>query len=53
MSLWEFLDERRLVGGKVLHSGCVVCAECQKSIGEGAFEQVDLIGTTQGLEIID
>lgn len=38
---WEFLDDRRMIGSKVLHSGCVVCAECQKSIGEGAFEQVD------------
>ncbi len=34
------LDERRVVAGKVLHSGCVICAECHKSIGEGAFEQV-------------
>jgi len=37
------LDERRVVAGKVLHSGCVICVECRKSIGEGAFEQVDLI----------
>jgi hypothetical protein len=39
----EILDERRVIGGKILHSGCVICAECQKSIGEGAYEQVDLI----------
>ncbi|CAF0856476.1 unnamed protein product [Rotaria sordida] len=32
-------DERRLIAGKVLHSGCIVCIECHKSIGEGAFEQ--------------
>ena len=39
--LMGILDERRMIGSKVLHSGCVVCVECQKSIGEGAFEQVD------------
>ncbi|CAF4755979.1 unnamed protein product, partial [Rotaria sp. Silwood2] len=33
--------ERRLVAGKVLHSGCIICIECHKSIGEGAFEQHD------------
>ncbi|CAF1337565.1 unnamed protein product [Adineta ricciae] len=32
-------DERRLIGSKVLHSSCIVCAECHKSIGDGAFEQ--------------
>ncbi|CAF4431915.1 unnamed protein product, partial [Adineta steineri] len=32
-------DERRALGGKVLHSGCIVCVICHKSIGEGAFEQ--------------
>ncbi|CAF0714135.1 unnamed protein product [Adineta steineri] len=32
-------DERRVLGGKVLHSGCIVCVVCHKSIGEGAFEQ--------------
>jgi hypothetical protein len=40
----QILDERRVIGGKVLHSGCMICTECQKSIGEGTFEQVDLIG---------
>ncbi|CAF3685633.1 unnamed protein product [Rotaria sp. Silwood1] len=34
-------DERRLIAGKVLHSGCIICIECHKSIGEGAFEQHD------------
>ncbi|CAF4605373.1 unnamed protein product [Rotaria sp. Silwood2] len=34
-------DERRLVAGKVLHSGCIICIECHKSIGEGTFEQHD------------
>ncbi|CAF5181399.1 unnamed protein product, partial [Rotaria magnacalcarata] len=34
-------DERRLIAGKVLHSGCIICVECHKSIGEGAFEQHD------------
>lgn len=38
-----FIDERRLIGGKILHNGCIMCSECQKSIGEGAFEQVCLI----------
>ncbi|CAF5127259.1 unnamed protein product, partial [Rotaria sp. Silwood1] len=33
--------ERRLIAGKVLHSGCIICIECHKSIGEGAFEQHD------------
>ncbi|UJR31607.1 hypothetical protein I4U23_019091 [Adineta vaga] len=32
-------DERRLIGVKVLHSACIICVECHKSIGEGAFEQ--------------
>lgn len=30
-----------MIAGKILHSGCVTCIECHKSIGEGAFEQVD------------
>ncbi|CAF3332410.1 unnamed protein product [Rotaria socialis] len=34
-------DERRLISGKVLHSGCIICVECHKSIGDGAFEQRD------------
>jgi len=38
-----FLDERRVVAGKVLHSSCLICVECHKSIGEGVFEQVCLI----------
>ena len=34
------LDERRLIGSQVLHSRCLVCADCQKSIGDGSFEEV-------------
>jgi hypothetical protein len=42
----DILDERRVVAGKVLHSGCIICTECHKSIGEGAYEQVELIEKT-------
>lgn len=38
--LIKILDERRIVAGKILHSGCIICVECHKSIGEGTFEQV-------------
>ena len=34
------LDERQVIGNRVLHCACVICIECQKSIGDGAFEEV-------------
>ena len=41
-------DERRLIAGRILHSGCVTCIACHKSIGDGAFEQVRVERESRG-----